>query len=521
VVLVVGLLITAAFAIGARLLRNDNEDRLLKQRVNEAATVAASSVGSTHATLASSAALAEATRGNTTSFKQLTTPLTANGVPYVSVSLWRVGDPASAPLVVVGAPPELARKSPAEIRTVLDHATSASNLAITNLLGGKDRRLGYAAAVGPDAKYVTYAEAHLPRNRKARIATNSAFADFNYALYLGDRPDPHNLLASSNGGGDPIPGRHASVAVPFGDQKLLLVLAPRAELGGTLLLRLPWVLGLLGLVITVAAAAIAERLIRQREHAENLARELEKIAAENARLLADQRTVAQTLQHSLLPDAFPDTPGLELGVRYVAGVEGVDIGGDWYDVIVVDDGPLIFVVGDVSGRGLRAATVMASLRFAIRAYAVQGDSPTDILTKLSKLLDVGRDGSFATVLCGSIDLDTRQMTVASAGHPFPLLVADGDAEFLDIRPGVPVGVDVEVPYVTTVLTIPPHATLLVYTDGLIERRGENLDVGLARLRTTVLASDGSLEHLLTEVVDGLSEAGSDDDTAVLGVRWRT
>jgi serine phosphatase RsbU (regulator of sigma subunit) len=84
-----------------------------------------------------------------------------------------------------------------------------------------------------------------------------------------------------------------------------------------------------------------------------------------------------------------------------------------------------------------------------------------------------------------------------------------------------VGVSVEVPYEATTVTIPPRATLLIYTDGLVERRGENLDVGLARLRTTVLASDGSLEHLLTEVVDGLSEAGSDDDTAVLGVRWRT
>jgi serine phosphatase RsbU (regulator of sigma subunit) len=445
--------------------------------------------------------------------------LTTKGVPYVSVSLWRVG--TVAPLAVVGTTPELSGRPAAEIQRVLQHATRSTDLAITNFLGGDDRQLGYAASIGPLARYVTYAEARLPRNRKARIASNSAFADFNYALYLGDRENPRNLLASSNGGEDPIPGRHASVAVPFGDQKLLLVLAPRAELGGTLLLRLPWILAGLGLAITLAAAAVAERLIRQREHAENLAAELEKSAAENARLLADQRTVAQTLQHSLLPEAFPDSPDLEFGVRYVAGVEGVDIGGDWYDVILVDDGPMIFVVGDVSGRGLRAATVMASLRFAIRAYAAQGDPPTAILTKLSKLLDVGRDGSFATVLCGSVDLEARRVTLASAGHPFPLLVADGAAEFVAVRPGVPVGVDIEVPYESTTVSIPAHATLLIYTDGLVERRGENLDVGLARLRSTVLAADGSLEHVLTEVVDGLSEAGSDDDTAVLGMRWRT
>ena len=371
-------------------------------------------------------------------------------------------------------------------------------------------------------RFVVYAESQLPRNRRARIARNSAFADFDYALYLGTRPDPTNLLASSNGGDEPIRGRRGSVAVPFGDRKLLIVLAPRAELGGTLLLRLPWALAAIGLFFTLAAAALVERLSRRREHAENLARELEKIAAENARLLADQRTVAYELQHSLLPKSLPSVPGVDLGVRYLAGDEGVDIGGDWYDLLPLGDGQLLLVVGDVSGRGVRAATVMASLRYAIHAYAAQGDPPTVILTKLSDLLDVeGDDGGFATVLCAAIDVSAHRMTIASAGHLPPLLIAGGGADLVPIRTGVPVGVNGGVSYESVTVTIPPRATVLVYTDGLVERRGESLDLGLDRLRHAAVGVDGSLEHLLTTIVDRLTEVGSSDDTAVLGVRWRT
>jgi serine phosphatase RsbU (regulator of sigma subunit) len=318
-----------------------------------------------------------------------------------------------------------------------------------------------------------------------------------------------------------LSGRQGSVAVPFGHQKLLVVLAPRRELGGTLLLRLPWLLVAIGILVSLAAAVLVERLIRQRERAQALARELEVTAAENARLLADQRTVAYTLQHSLLPEHLPDIPGLDLAVRYVAGVEGVDIGGDWYDVLPLDDGKLLFVIGDVSGRGLRAATVMASLRYAIHAYAADGDAPDVILTKLSNLLDIERDGAFATVLCGTIDVSARRMTIASAGHLQPLVVSNGSASFASVHTGLPVGVETPAPYESASVAIPTHGTVLLYTDGLVERRGESLDVGLERLRNAAAGVDGSLERLLTEVVDGLNQAGSDDDTAILGLRWRT
>jgi serine phosphatase RsbU (regulator of sigma subunit) len=220
-----------------------------------------------------------------------------------------------------------------------------------------------------------------------------------------------------------------------------------------------------------------------------------------------------------LPEELPEFPGLDLAVRYVPGVDGVDIGGDWYDVIGVDDGRVVFVVGDVSGRGLRAATVMASLRYAIRAYVAQGDPPATILVKLTKLISIARDGHFATVLCGLIDVEGHTVTFANAGHPKPLIVDADRAEFADTPVGPPVGVTTT-EYESVTVVIPPNGTLLAYTDGLFERRGENPDTGLARLRGAV-AGDQPLDGLLDGVLRFMTPDGGHDDTAILGMRWRS
>ena len=520
VVLLIGLVITATLSIGTESLREQNEDRLLRQRVHEAAAVSSSSIQTAQVPLSAAGILAERTGGRPGAFEAVVGPVVKTKVPFVSASLWQPGAADPQPITHVGAKPLLARAAPAEKRSFLQRAATSKTLLVRDMLQQSPRRLGYAMS-STHGQYVAYGEATLPKDRRARIAKDSAFADLDYALYLGPKINPDRLLASSVGGDGALPGRKLGEAVPFGDKQLFIVLAPRSPLGGGLLALLPWVLGAAGIVFTLGAAGLAEWLIRRRERAEALADELEKIAAENARLLADQRTVAVTLQHSLLPEALPDVAGLELGVRYVAGVEGVDIGGDWYDVVTLDDGRLFFVVGDVSGRGLRAATVMASLRYAIRAYAAQGDDPAAVLSKLTKLLSVARDGAFATVLCGIIDVERHEAILASAGHPYPLLVANGGTEFVPTRNGVPVGVTGTEPYESVTASIPANATLLVFTDGLVERRGEALDVGFQRLRDSSVGVEGSLEDLLTRVVRDAEHAGAQDDTAVLGIRWRS
>ena len=225
------------------------------------------------------------------------------------------------------------------------------------------------------------------------------------------------------------------------------------------------------------------RLIQRRLHAEQLARSLEEVAEENRRLYSEQRTIAQTLQHALLPERAAEDPrgGDQRPLR--GGVEGVDIGGDWYDLIALDDHRLLLVVGDVSGRGVRAAATMASLRYAIHAYAAQNDPPATILTKLSKLVNVGATGQLATILCALVDVEAHELTVTSAGHLPPLLISDGRGTFIQSAVGVPIGVNTGATYTSTAVSTPPAATLLAFTDGLVERRGESIDTGLARLQT--------------------------------------
>jgi serine phosphatase RsbU (regulator of sigma subunit) len=515
IVLLVGILVTAMLSISARVVHSNNEDRLLRQRVREAATVASASIPTLQIPLSSAAILAEATNGNPNAFKKLVEPFNkARAAPFASVSLWST-EPSSnpKPIAVVGEAPELASQTPADVRGYIESSRGKATTALNNLLEARDRRVGYGLTVpGPNAHFLVYAESKFPAGRVARIASNSAFADFDYALFLGTKPTPADLIASSTGGAA-LSGRTDATTVPFGDSQLLVVLRPRGDLGGSFLANLWWILIVLGLALTAGAATLVERVSRRRVEAEQL-------AEDNARLYASQRSVALALQHSLLAEDFPTVPGLEIGARYVAGAEGIDIGGDWYDVLGVDANRVLVAVGDVSGRGLHAATTMASLRFAMRAYALDGDGPGAILEKLSRLVSVKRDGQFATALCALIDLRTREMRLASAGHPEPLLVADGDVSFIATKTGLPVGVREDGTYKETVCTLPTGGTLLFYTDGLVERRTEIVDVGLARLADAARGASGSLESMLSTVLASMIPEGSSDDTALLGLRWR-
>jgi serine phosphatase RsbU (regulator of sigma subunit) len=298
----------------------------------------------------------------------------------------------------------------------------------------------------------------------------------------------------------------------LGHTTLLLVVSPTSHQGGTLLAVLPWLLLAAGVILTATAAALVERLLRGRDQAERL-------ADENADLYDQQHRVAYTLQHSLLPESLPDVEGAELAVRYTPGVDGMEIGGDWYDALVIDEHRLALVVGDVSGRGLRAASVMASLRYAAGAFASQGDDPAVILAKLNDLTEPHRDGHFATVVCVLVDLKERTATAASAGHPRPILLNGDTGRFIDTTPGRPIGVRPEATYVPVNVPLPASGTLLLFTDGLFERRSESIDVGLERLRRAAAHADGDLGNLLDTITADLASDGGHDDVAILALRW--
>jgi serine phosphatase RsbU (regulator of sigma subunit) len=515
--LVVGLLVTLALALVSHSQYTSNESRLLRLRVNDAGAILTTALPALQSNLASAAELAEATSGNVGKFDRFVAPSLAGATPqFRSISLWQIHRLGNGPLTVVGTAPRLAA-SAAKASAFLSRTAANGRLGVIGLLTAPEPRLGYAYAAG---RYIVYAETKLQAARQARIQKRSAFAGLNDALYLGRAVRPQELL-TTNVAHLPLPGPTASITVPFGDNALTLMMSSRGTLAGSLPKDLPWSIAVLGVLLTGAATMMTLRLTHRRRAAEELARRLEVSATENRRLYAEQRTIAQTLQHALLPDALPQGPHLEASARYEAGELGVDVGGDWYDVIELDERRLLLVVGDVSGRGLRAATTMASLRYAIRAYAAEGDAPPAILTKVSRLVSVADTGQLATILCVLVDTEQRTISVSSAGHLPPLFIGDDGARYLEGDLGLPIGVESGAIYDARRFALPETGTIVAFTDGLVERRGESIDDGLERARIVAAGDEAELRELLERLVAAVPGGRGEDDIAIVGVRWNT
>lgn len=510
VVFVAVMIVTIIGAALTRSSHEDTEDRLLDERVEAAATVFESSLPGLTAPLSGAAALAEETDADEDALRGFLEPQVGDQARFDSVSVWPVDQVEPAPVLVIGGEPQLTTLPPEEIRAFLDRSVENDDLAVLDLVGAPTPALGYGATVPQDDPgYIVYAENTLPEDRTSLPQEESPFRDLDYALYVGDEEVDDELLIASRPE-LPLEGRTGRTAVTFGDSDLLLVLHPQGNLAGPLAARLPFLILLFGTALAVTLAVLVERLLRGRDAALRL-------AEDNRRLFDEQRTVADAVQHSLLPREVPLIEGLEIEVRYQPGVQGTEVGGDWYDVVALDDGHLLVVVGDVAGRGLRAATVMAMLRHATRAYALQGDAATELPKKLTRLMRLDQDAGFATLLLLDLDLRARTVTVVNAGHPRPLLL-NGDRHFLDSPVGLPVGVDGDRVQQSVQVDVAPGSTLLAFTDGLFERRGESVDDGMERLRSAVDA-DRPLGEVLDGLLADLATGAEPDDVAIVGVRW--
>ncbi|SCL33624.1 Histidine kinase-like ATPase domain-containing protein [Micromonospora pallida] len=241
------------------------------------------------------------------------------------------------------------------------------------------------------------------------------------------------------------------------------------------------------------------------------------VRLENARLYEAEHRIATTLQHSLLPRSLPQVPGAVVASRYLPGSADVEVGGDWYDVIEVDD-ELVLVIGDVVGKGVHAAAAMGQLRNGLRAYVLEGFDPGESLTRLNRLVGSVERRSSATVVCLCFNPHTGRLRYASAGHPPPLLIGGGDVAFLHDRAlGPPVGAIPDTSYGTEVASLDPGSRLLLYTDGLVEDRHLGIDVGLDQLRSDVAGFDGHVADLVDAVVERVVERPRRDDVAVLAL----
>jgi PAS domain S-box-containing protein len=238
-------------------------------------------------------------------------------------------------------------------------------------------------------------------------------------------------------------------------------------------------------------------------------------ALHRAHQFDQQREVAIALQRAILGPA--QLPG-GFAVRYEPATRPLEVGGDWYDVVELTDGRIGIVVGDCVGRGLRAATVMGQLRSACRALLLEAAGPARTLTALDQFAATVPDAECATVFCGLLDPVTGELTYSSAGHPPGVLThPDGVTELLDRAGSTPLAVPVPRPRPEATCTMPPSAVLLLYTDGLVERRRRPLDEGIEDAATA--ARNGlrtPLEDLATDIMTDLRpERGYDDDVALL------
>lgn len=277
-------------------------------------------------------------------------------------------------------------------------------------------------------------------------------------------------------------------------------------------------------VLTTVARMLAQALSRA-------------VAAETERELTDG------LQRSMMPTLGPQMPGMEVAARYVPTGGGLQVGGDWYDVIPLPTGRFALVIGDVQGHDVRAAGLMGQLRIALRAYASEGHRPDAVLSRASRFLcgitdsvtygSTGESGGntadprFATCLYVEVDPATGILDFARAGHPDPAIrMADGTVLIRPTSGGLPLGIDPDADYPTTRLALEPDETMLLCTDGLIETGGHDLDTGWRRIRHILESHDGDMEELADALVQGVHGPSShhtpgpladrrEDDIAVL------
>ncbi|MDQ0942053.1 SpoIIE family protein phosphatase [Streptomyces sp. V1I1] len=257
-------------------------------------------------------------------------------------------------------------------------------------------------------------------------------------------------------------------------------------------------------------------------------------ALARAEVADSERELSLGLQRSMMPVLGPEVPGMSVAARYVPTGGGLQVGGDWYDVIPMPTGRVALVIGDVQGHDVRAAGLMGQLRIALRAYASEGHRPDAVLSRASRFLhglhdffgadtyeeDDHSSPRFATCLYLEVDPPTGRIEIARAGHPEPVVrTSDGTVLVRPTDGGLPLGIDPDTDYPTTALVLEPGETLMLCTDGLLETGGHDLDTGWARLRTVLEDhADQSLEELADALVQAVHGPASHSTTGPLADR---
>jgi sigma-B regulation protein RsbU (phosphoserine phosphatase) len=235
------------------------------------------------------------------------------------------------------------------------------------------------------------------------------------------------------------------------------------------------------------------------------------------RQAAVEQAAAHLLERSLLPERLPDLPGLEFAAHYLSPEDRM-VGGDWYDTFTLPNGELWIVTADVAGHGLHAAVVVGRVRSVLRAYALEGGTPAEVLERVDRKVQHFEVGSMVTMVCAKLAPPFKELVFTVAGHPPPVIVDPSHpAQFLgDGSPDPPLGVLPGIERHSQRVSFPRQSVLFTYTDGLIERRGEDIDFGMDRLLRAV--SSDHPEQVCQSVMRAMFQQPSEDDVALMAIR---
>ena len=247
--------------------------------------------------------------------------------------------------------------------------------------------------------------------------------------------------------------------------------------------------------------------------------QLSSVAIENAGLYERQRRIAETLQRSLLPRRLPTIDHVAIAARYVPGAAGAQVGGDWYDVIELPGGNVGLALGDVVGRGIGAASVMGQLRTGLRAYAIEGNSPGAVLDSLDRLIDRLGIEPMTTVLYMLYQPATHELQYSIAGHLPPLLILpNGRSQYLQDGRSLPLGVAPGDPHPVASTTIEPGTVILLYTDGLVERRDASIEDRLDELKSVAESGPSEPGVLCDRILGAMASDTAADDIALIALK---
>jgi len=508
IALLVALALTLGVTWAVHLAVHDQERRLLKERTSEVALVLTQAIDAIPASLQQQGAVLAATSGSVDAYVQAASNTLVNSPTTFA---WLRPGPGGGFHVIAAEGDEMRTGetvTDARVAT-LTTALGTKSLVPTPVLGSQ-RLLGFAMGLGTaPSGTVLYRQSMLgPAVSPPRGAGTAPFSELETAVYASSSPQPSQILVSTTRH-LPLEGSVQRELLPVGVGHWSLAVAARSPLVGTLTANAQWLTLAAGIVGSLLLASFVEVSARRRDAMLDLYRA--------------EHQVAETLQRSLLP-TLPTLPGLQLAARYLAGGTGQQVGGDWFDVFPLPKDCVGVVVGDVIGHDVSAASAMAQIRALLRGYAVDGDPPNSVVTRLDRVVDALQLTQLVTVFYGVLGPaapdGSRWLHYTNAGHVPPVVRdAAGNVSSLTGTDSIVIGAPIDVAHAQSGVQLSAGTTLALFTDGLVEVPGGSLTDGLHDLEQSVNAlGDSDVEHICDELISSAERRRLRDDVALLVIR---